>query len=457
MSGADAMAPAAPARSLKRLALQGSAISLVAYGTMQALRIVAHALMAQALMPGAFGIMAIINTVVQGVQMFADVGIGPSIIQHARGEEPRFLRTAWTIQVVRGVVLWAVVSAIAVPVALAYGQRDPAYGALAWLLPVAGLSTIIAGCNSTSLFTLNRRLLLARLSVLDLVAQVVGLGAMLAWAMWDASVWAFVVGGLVGALTRCIASHAWLPGIVHRLAWDRTAVRDLFRFGRWVFGSTAVGFVGERGYMLLLGVWMVSDRLGLMSAATMLAAAVDDAMSRVWQTVLFPTYARLKDRGHAHLYRRVAQVRLWLMAATMPPLILLALTGEWLAGALYQGKREFMDVGPMLVVLASGKLLTARTSAYPILLAVGDSYRYMVLKIVTTGMMLAGMAIGGALDGEVGMVYGLAFGPALAYPAHAWALRHHRMNMFHLDALGYAIGGAAAAAALWMLGPGRVW
>ena len=50
--------------------------------------------------------MALIQTFIIGLQMFSDIGIYPSIIQNKRGEEPDFLNTAWTIQIVRGGVLW---------------------------------------------------------------------------------------------------------------------------------------------------------------------------------------------------------------------------------------------------------------------------------------------------------------------------------------------------------------
>jgi len=46
--------------------------------------------------------MVIAGVFFQGLQMFSDVGIGPSIIQNKRGEPPHFYNTAWTIQVFRG-------------------------------------------------------------------------------------------------------------------------------------------------------------------------------------------------------------------------------------------------------------------------------------------------------------------------------------------------------------------
>ena len=60
------------------------------------------------LFPEAFGIMALVSVVLVGLAMFSDVGIGPAISQHKRGDDAAFLDTAWTINVVRGAALWGV-------------------------------------------------------------------------------------------------------------------------------------------------------------------------------------------------------------------------------------------------------------------------------------------------------------------------------------------------------------
>ena len=38
------------------------------------------------------GLMALVNAVVQGLYMFSDVGIGPSIVQNKRGDDPDYVK-----------------------------------------------------------------------------------------------------------------------------------------------------------------------------------------------------------------------------------------------------------------------------------------------------------------------------------------------------------------------------
>ena len=103
--------------------------------------------------PALFGVMTLVNVFIQGLQMFSDVGIGPSIIQSPRGDDEDFYNTAWTVQICRGWGLWLALTALAWPVGLFYENAD-----LSWLLVVAGAGETIRAFNSTAVFTLSRRL-----------------------------------------------------------------------------------------------------------------------------------------------------------------------------------------------------------------------------------------------------------------------------------------------------------
>ena len=71
-------------RSLKRRAVRGSAWTLTSYGAGQVLRFVSNVLLSYLLVREAFATMMIVNAIVQGLQMFSDIGLGPSIVQDRR-------------------------------------------------------------------------------------------------------------------------------------------------------------------------------------------------------------------------------------------------------------------------------------------------------------------------------------------------------------------------------------
>src|SRR5690606_37481258 len=102
---------------LRRLALRGAVWTTLGEVVGQALRLVGNVVLAWLLGRAAFGVMTYVNIAKRGLEMFSDLGLAPNIIQSKRGLDPRFLNTAWTIQVLRGLVLWVVSCLIALPMA----------------------------------------------------------------------------------------------------------------------------------------------------------------------------------------------------------------------------------------------------------------------------------------------------------------------------------------------------
>src|SRR6476620_4821534 len=143
--------------------LKGVGWTVGAFGVGQLLRLVTVVVIARLLAPELFGIMAIVNSLRTGVDLLSDVGITQNIIQNKNGDDPDFYNTAWTLQLIRGPVLWLLCSAAAMPLAHLYSAPI-----LALVLPIAALYFICLGFTSISVPLTQRRLKFARLNSFDL-------------------------------------------------------------------------------------------------------------------------------------------------------------------------------------------------------------------------------------------------------------------------------------------------
>lgn len=402
-------APPALSPSLKRRALIGSVWTLIGHGSGQLLRMGSNLILTRLLVPEMFGVMMLVNVFVGGLQMISDVGIGPSIIQNRRGDDPVFLNTAWTIQIVRGAILWGVSCLLAWPLAFLYGVP-----VLVWIVPVVGSTALIGGFNSTMLLTRARHISLGRLTMIDLSSQVGSVVVMVTMAVLYKNVWALVAGSVCGAIVKLVLSHTVLPGSPNRLAWDRDAVSALFRFGQWIFFATLFTFCWVHADRLLLGYFMTSAELGIYSVALTLSQAVVSLVSILSDKVVLPFYARIGEMG-GDMAAKVHRLRRTFLPVSLLPVCAIAIWGPAIVSIMYDSR--YQDAGYMLRVLAVGSVLPVLTAPLnPLVLARGESRRHAVLMGIRLVLTMLAMFTGGWLGGVTGLMIGYVASSLLFYP-----------------------------------------
>src|SRR5207253_738359 len=110
--------------SIKQLAKTAALWAGIGYTGSVGLRLVSNMLLTRLLFPSAFALMGLAQIFISGLQMLTDVGVQVGVIQSRHGNDPKFLNTAWTVQVVRGLVLCLIAGALGWPIALLYKERS---------------------------------------------------------------------------------------------------------------------------------------------------------------------------------------------------------------------------------------------------------------------------------------------------------------------------------------------
>lgn len=288
---ADPTVTSANDPDLHRRAAKGGLWTMVGFGAGQALRFVSNLILTRLIPREAFGVMLLVQVVLQGLGRFSDIGIGPAVIQNKR-EDPAFLDTAWTLQAIRGVVLTLCAAAMAWPAAAFFEQP-----ALLWLVPFAGLSAFFGGVQSSKLHTANRKLLVGRVVMVNLIGQVVGLVVAVGWGLVQPSVWALAAGGVASALAMAVLSHVIIPGRIDRLAWDRPSAKAVMSFGKWVFISTLLSFFATQSDRIVFGRLFTADALGVYAIATLIVEAPQRLLRMMTLRVDFPLYSQVLRNG----------------------------------------------------------------------------------------------------------------------------------------------------------------
>lgn len=403
--------------SLSARALRSTLFTVGGFGASQGIRLASNLILTRLLFPEAFGMMALTMVFMQGLQMFSDVGVAPAIQQSKRGDDPEFLNTAWTIQVIRGFGLWLAACGLAWPVSQIYGEPM-----LLLLMPVMGLTLVIQGFNPTKMETANRHLILGRVTLLDFATQLAGITAAVLFAWWFHSVWALVISGLISSLVQFWINTAFLPGLRNSFRWEKRAAHELIHFGKWIFLSTLVGFLYHQGDKLILGRFLDIDVFGVYNIGFFLASFPLLLGLLILRKLLIPIYRETPPKESAANYAKLRKMRVLVSVALLALQAFFALTGVWLVELLYDPRYQMAGAVAVMIAIAQLPVIVGLTYDQAAV-AAGDSRDFFVLQTARAILMVAGLTIGVLLGGLLGALICQGIAMILAYPVVVWLAR----------------------------------
>lgn len=322
----------------------------------QCLRLATNLIMTRLLVPEMFGVMAMVTVVMIGLTLFTDLGLSQSIIQSKRGNDPIFLNTVWSVQIIRGIIIWF--ASVLVSAALLGVDKfgwltsknvyaDPI---LPWIIPVAALSILIAAFEPTWTSTAKRHLEQSKITMVELASQIASIIVMLIWVWFDKTIWALVAGGLTAGIVRNLIVFYVVPGESNEWMLEHEAVKEILHFGKWIFASSIVGFLFTNGDRLLLGGLVTTQELGIYTIAFFIVSSIAQVINRLFSNVAFPAISEAARLGPKRLidvyyhFRALFDVGLLFVAG------FLFVTGTLIVQILYDSR--YASAGQMLEILS---------------------------------------------------------------------------------------------------------
>jgi O-antigen/teichoic acid export membrane protein len=343
----------------------------------QILRLVSNLIMTRLLVPEMFGVMAMANTVIVGLQLCSYFGIQHNIIQSSRGDERIFLDTAWVLQILRGILIWlaALCLGLALYLANKYGvlPDGSAYAdaSLPFIIATLAFQPLISGFESTKLAVASRHMLVAKLTVIDLGCQIFSLIIMIAMAMVRPTIWALVFGTLVGALAKTLISHFLLKGTNNKFAWESSAFKELFGFGKWILLTTLLGFFVRSSDKLILAGLISAQLLGIYTIAIFVNNALQEISSKWASAVTYPVMSKVYRERPADLIHVYYKFRLPFDFVMLFLCGFLFHAGHVITDVLYDNR--YVSAGHMIEILAVWLLGSRTIIAEHCYLVVGKS------------------------------------------------------------------------------------
>jgi O-antigen/teichoic acid export membrane protein len=418
MTETDGKSRGRPA-GLKQRILRGGMVNLAGTMATHILRLASNLVMTRLLAPEAFGLMAMVLTTHMALEMLTDIGINNSVVRADRGDAPRYLRTAWTAQMLRSCCIAAVVAAVGGLLALLGPDIAPmgtvyADPRLPGMIAVSALAMVVRGLESTAVPLAVRKLRFVGITLLDIGTQLATMAIMIAFAMVEPSVWALVVGLIAGRVVRTAISHLAFEGPRMGFEWDREIAADLWRFGRWVIGSSMLTYVAMNADRLILGGLIDAHDFGLYVIAMLWVQAGVTVLQIITHRVSMSAYSEIRRTAPERLpqaFRKTVMVFDGICLATCLAGIL---GGAQLITLLYEPR--YASSGAYLGML-SFSFLTLRYRQYgALLLSKGDSLGMMYANAIEAAALCLLLPLGFHLGGIWGVLPVVALSRLTAAP-----------------------------------------
>ena len=420
--------------SLRQRVLKAGSWTMAGYGGAQMLRFLSNLVLTRLLFPEAFGLMALMYSILTGINMLTDLGINQSIVRSARGADAGYANTAWTLQIAKGVLVALLMGGAAGWCAEHF--RQPQMTSLMWGV---ALIALVTSFGSTKSAIATRNVELARVTQIDLVTQAIGILVMVGLAWRWPSVWSLIWGNLVTSLLRVVGSHVLLPGPNNRFAWDRSAARGIFSFGGWMMLSSTITFLLGEGSRLLSATLLDIRLIGLIGLSSALGLMAWNAIQQLSGRVLFPAYAEVARSGDRERLSRVVEksrftqiLPAWIIS------VVLCFAGGALIDLLYDPR--YSDAGLVLRIQSAGLMVGILTGSYAgVLWSIGRIRMSTLMLAFQACFLWGGLLLGFHLGGPLGAIVGASSTGWLMYPFTAIVfaregLWHPRLDLPFLGA-----------------------
>jgi O-antigen/teichoic acid export membrane protein len=440
-----------PFRSLESKAIRGTYFVTISYGLALALRLISNIVLSHLFAPELFGVLTLVTTIITGLYLFSHIGLQDSIIQDPRGDQPVFLNTTWTVQVVRGVGLFVLTVPLAWPLARFYHEPR-----LLWVLPAIGLSAAIASLTSPSLLTLSRHMGVGRISALELLQQILQFAITLIWAWFQPSLVALIAGKLISEVVRTVISYWMLPEIRPRFTWDRESLRALIRFGRWILVGTALTFLAGQSDRLILAKLISFQMLGIYGIAFAISDVPRQIILQFCGRIGFPFIAKFSSKPRREYQDILIKYRMPVLAVGGLLLIIVVCVGDFFIRGVYD--KRYHDAAWMIGLLTVGLWHTMLYSTTnPAILSLQKAHYNAIGYLVYCVSLYSALPIGYHFLGMAGAVLAVSFADLPVYFVTLYSAHREGIRLYAQDAwmtLAFVVTLAAALALRSALGFG---
>lgn len=302
------------------------------------------AVLARLLVPGDFGLMALVAAVIAFAQIFSDMGISNAII-HRQKISQEVLSSLYWLNVSASTLLMLVLMLLSPYIATWYHEPR-----MQPILMLVSSSFLIIALGQQLRVIAEKNMRFQQLAVIELAASLLGFVASVIVAFAGGGVYALVAGMLTGALVATVLAW-WVLADGWRPLWRLRLgeVREFLGFGAYMLGFSLTNTVNMQADILIGGRVLGTGSLGAYSLPKELSLRLAMIINPIVTRVGFPVMAQVQG-DKARLKAIYLKTLLMTASINFPLYFLIAVFAPEIVAIMFG--HQWQESVPLLRILA---------------------------------------------------------------------------------------------------------
>ncbi|HLY51422.1 MAG TPA: lipopolysaccharide biosynthesis protein [Steroidobacteraceae bacterium] len=378
------------------------------------LGLISTLILARLLLPKDFGIVAMATSIVALLEIFSSFGMDTVLIQRRDADRDHF-NTAWTLNVLAGCAVAAVIALLASPTSHFY--REPRLVAVMCVLAV---TSVIGACENVGVVEFRRQLRFDREFHYLLAKKLMAFVVTVPLALWLRSYWALVLGTLAGRLGAVFYSYRVQP---FRPRLSLRTAPEMLHFSKWLMTQDALMFLKDRSASFFIGRLAGPAALGAFSISAEIASMPGTELIAPINRALLPAYVKLAA-DPAALRREFLSSMSGIALIGVPAVAGVALAAPFIV--LLGLGPKWSATQPLLEVLAFfGISQVLQSNSYAAFIALGKPELFARMNTLQVGLLLVGLIGLTPPYGAIGAAWAYVLAALGALPVNFFYIARH--------------------------------
>jgi PST family polysaccharide transporter len=298
------------------------------------------AILARLLLPEDFGVVAYATVFLMILEQMTQFDFKTVLVRDLQATDEKY-DTVWTLEIIKGLILAAVLVAAAIPAAAYFNEPK-----VETVLYVIALVPLIRGFTNVGIVDFQKRLELRKSFYFDSTARLIGVITAVTFAVTLRNHWALVYASVVEAITRVVLSYV-MSDFRPKLLLSNTA--NTLRFSLWLLVQNIMAAIQHRVPALVVGRVFGTQELAFFRMGSEITDMATSELAVPIRHALFPGIVQMQESRSQMDGALISALGIIIMIG-LPAAVGTGVTAPLLAPAILG--ENWVDVAPIIAVFS---------------------------------------------------------------------------------------------------------